>query len=155
MRTLLVFAAAVLFVSIPLHAQSGAAGWPGTFFSGYERTVHGGGFIYHSPDPSVTSPMLVRSADSADYIEWSTERVPDNFRGEDVCFVWMFGINVTTDGHLFSLYVNGQKLLDSISGLDLYFDGNSKILEPYHWGMQLLKGIRQTGESSGHSYSNG
>jgi len=31
-------------------------------------------------------------------------------------------------------------ILDSINGLDLHFDGNSKILEPYHWGMQLMKG---------------
>jgi SAM-dependent methyltransferase len=32
-------------------------------------------------------------------------------------------------------------ILDSISGLDLHFNGNSKILEPYHWGMQLVKGV--------------
>lgn len=32
-----------------------------------------------------------------------------------------------------------QIILDSINGLDLRFDGNSRILEPYHWGMQLVK----------------
>jgi SAM-dependent methyltransferase len=30
-------------------------------------------------------------------------------------------------------------ILDSIQGLDLHFSGNSRILEPYHWGMQLTK----------------
>ena len=33
-----------------------------------------------------------------------------------------------------------QIILNSIVGLDLYFNGNSRILEPYHWGMQLIKG---------------
>lgn len=47
-----------------------------------------------------------------------------------------------------------QMILDSISGLDLYFTGNRRILEPYHWGMQLLKGTEQTGKSNRHSYSN-
>ncbi len=30
-------------------------------------------------------------------------------------------------------------ILDSIEGLDLHFKGNSKVLEPYHWGIQLIK----------------
>jgi len=33
-----------------------------------------------------------------------------------------------------------QIILNSITGLDLTFSGNSRILEPYHWGMQLIKG---------------
>ncbi len=33
-------------------------------------------------------------------------------------------------------------ILDSAAGLDLSFGGNSRILEPYHWGMQLFKTIR-------------
>ena len=35
-----------------------------------------------------------------------------------------------------------QIILDSIGGLDLSFNGNSRILEPYHWGMQLIKGTK-------------
>ena len=31
-------------------------------------------------------------------------------------------------------------ILESIVGLDLHFNGNSRILEPYHWGIQLSKG---------------
>jgi SAM-dependent methyltransferase len=34
-----------------------------------------------------------------------------------------------------------ETILDAISGLDLHFNGNSRILEPYHWGMQLRKGV--------------
>lgn len=32
-----------------------------------------------------------------------------------------------------------QIIIDSAEGLGLYFGGNSRILEPYHWGMQLVK----------------
>jgi SAM-dependent methyltransferase len=31
-------------------------------------------------------------------------------------------------------------ILESTSGMDLHFEGNSRVLEPYHWGMQLVKG---------------
>lgn len=33
-----------------------------------------------------------------------------------------------------------EKILNAVSGLDLYYHGNSKVLEPYHWGIQLIKG---------------
>ena len=33
-----------------------------------------------------------------------------------------------------------RTILDSINDLDLLFKGNSRILEPYHWGIQLIKG---------------
>jgi SAM-dependent methyltransferase len=42
------------------------------------------------------------------------------------------GVHLRPDQHM---------ILDSIGGLDLCFDGNSAILEPYHWGIQLIKRI--------------
>jgi len=33
-----------------------------------------------------------------------------------------------------------DQILKSAAGLNLYLQGNSRILEPYHWGMQLVKG---------------
>ncbi len=38
-----------------------------------------------------------------------------------------------------------QMILDSIEGLD--FDGNSRILEPYHWGIQLIKSNKKSEEA--------
>jgi len=35
-----------------------------------------------------------------------------------------------------------KEILDAVSGLDLSYTGNSKILEPYHWGIQLTKGVK-------------
>lgn len=32
-------------------------------------------------------------------------------------------------------------ILSASEGLNLYFHGNSKILEPYHWGVQLIKEV--------------
>ncbi len=101
----------VTFLTGALRAQTSSTQIPKTFFSGYERALHGGGFIYHSPDPAVTSSMLVRSEDSTAYVEWETAEVPSDFDGHDAYFAWMFGINVTPNGHLFSLVVNGKKML--------------------------------------------
>lgn len=40
-----------------------------------------------------------------------------------------------------------QMILNAIKGLNLSFGGNSRLLEPYHWGMQLLKTFNQTKET--------
>lgn len=40
-----------------------------------------------------------------------------------------------------------QAILDSIKDLDLDFNGNSRILEPYHWGIQLIKSNTKTEET--------
>lgn len=36
-----------------------------------------------------------------------------------------------------------QMILDSIIGLDLRIEGDERILKPYHWGIQLIKGPQQ------------
>ena len=43
---------------------------PQDFFKGYERSLKGGGFNYHSPQPDVTSSLLIRSIDSVQDIAW-------------------------------------------------------------------------------------
>ncbi len=103
----------MLLVLIPSMAlgQAKDFSWPEKFFSGYEKTVHGGGFIYHSPEPEVTSSMLIRSLLSTDYIEWTTGKVPAGYKGQDVYFIWMFGIDVNSDSHEFTVSVNDKNLL--------------------------------------------
>jgi len=85
--------------------------WPGTFFKGYTRSLKGGGFRYHSPQPDVTSSLLIRSIDSTQYIEWETEPVPDGFKGQSVRFIWIFGIDANTDSHTYRLFVNDRLAL--------------------------------------------
>ncbi|HUI31937.1 MAG TPA: methyltransferase domain-containing protein [Candidatus Acidoferrales bacterium] len=36
-----------------------------------------------------------------------------------------------------------EMILASIGGLDLHFNGDSRILEPYHWGIKLIKEIKR------------
>ncbi len=81
---------------------------PGKFFIGYEKSVKGGGFQYHSPQPDVTSSLLLRSIDSMQYIEWETESIPAATEGPTVNLIWMFGIDANLDSHTFTLYVNGK-----------------------------------------------
>ncbi len=84
---------------------------PETYSSGYERSLRGGGFQYHSPLPDVTTSLLLRSIDSLQFIEWETEAVhhPENQR--NISFIWMFGIDANTDSHRFKLSLNGTPLL--------------------------------------------
>lgn len=112
MKTLFLIFVYSLFIVIPLEAQQAEDVFPSSFFSGYEHSLHGGGFAYHSPNPEVTSSILIRSINSSDFIKWSTEKIPDNFKDSNAYFVWMFGIDVTEDSHLFSLYANGKKILE-------------------------------------------
>lgn len=83
----------------------------GMFLKGYERSVRGGGFGYHSPQPDVTSSLLIRSIDSAQYIEWTTQRVPDGSVKAPVRFIWIFGIDANPDSHRFRLSVNDRYCL--------------------------------------------
>ena len=46
----------------------------------------------------------------------------------------------TPRGPALHLRPNQQMILGSVAGLDLLFNRNSRILEPYHWGIQLIKG---------------
>jgi SAM-dependent methyltransferase len=48
----------------------------------------------------------------------------------------------TPRGPVYQLRPDQDTILESITGIDLHFTGNSRILEPYHWGIQLIKGKR-------------
>ncbi len=99
---------ALVFLPVFLAAQ---AEIPIRFFKGYAKSLKGGGFQYHSPQPDVSSSLLLRSIDSVQYIEWETESIPKDYAGKWADFVWMFGIDANTDSHSFRLYVNGQYCL--------------------------------------------
>ncbi len=133
---------AILFLAPALiFAQ---AGLPARFFKGYIKSVKGGGFQYHSPQPDVTSSLLLRSIDSVQYIEWETESLPGDYDGSQVNFIWMFGIDANTDSHSFKLYVNDRYCLtfsnplssemkpwrvDGVQGSSLFF--RTTLLDKY------------------------
>ncbi len=90
---------------------NGTAQWNGILYSGYKSTLMGGGFLYHSPDPEVTSSMLVRSVDSSAFIEWETADVTITKEEREVRFIWMFGIDANADVHRFRIQFNGNYIL--------------------------------------------
>ena len=139
MRKIAVF----LFLSVPLLLQA-QSGLPARFFKGYAKSVKGGDFQYHSPQPDVNSSLLLRSIDSVQFIEWETEPLPVSMKELSVNFVWMFGIDANTDSHSFKLYVNGRYCLtfynpltsemkpwrvEGINGSSLFF--RTTILDKY------------------------
>ncbi len=79
-------------------------------FQGYQKTLSGFKFQYHSPI-SENSPSLLSRA-QADYqaIEWETEVVPDDFNSKEIRFIWAYGMDVTPDPREFKIYINKQHL---------------------------------------------
>ncbi|MEP0847560.1 MAG: glycosyl hydrolase family 38 [Phycisphaerae bacterium] len=75
---------------------------------GYQGRIAGEVLKYHSPDPSVTSGLLVRSIDAERVIEWETQPLPADFNGDTASFVWLFGLDVNPAGRRFTLAVNGE-----------------------------------------------
>ncbi len=85
--------------------------WPGSFFKGYSHSVTTGKFSYHSPQPDITESLLLRSIDSASFISWETEKIPEGFNESFANFIWMFGIDANPESHHYRLYVNGTYYL--------------------------------------------
>ncbi len=82
---------------------------PSTFLKGYNKSQKGNVLQYHSPHPDVRSALLVRSIDASMYIEWRTEPVPEDFKGDYCTFLWMFGIDVNAESRKFDLYIDDTR----------------------------------------------
>ncbi len=54
----------------------------------------------------------------------------------------------TPRGPSFHVRPDEEAVLSASDGLGLYSRGESKVLEPYHWGMQLVKGIQNEHRNS-------
>jgi alpha-mannosidase len=92
-------------------SQSLENDWPGKYFKGYIRSLTAGKFSYHSPQPDVTTSLLLRSIDSSSYIAWETETIPADLKDPSVNFIWMFGIDQNNNSHTYKLFLNGRYLL--------------------------------------------
>jgi len=110
----------LLFLSLSCSSFSHALenDWPGKFFKGYSRSLTAGKFSYHSPQPDVTTSLLLRSIDSSSYIEWETESIPADLKDPSVNFIWMFGIDQNNDSHTYKLFLNGNYILTFANPID-------------------------------------
>ncbi|MDP4195142.1 MAG: glycoside hydrolase family 38 C-terminal domain-containing protein [Bacteroidota bacterium] len=63
------------------------------YLQGYSRAIIGGGFSYHSPNPSINDALLVRANKLLNKIEWESEIVPNDYKGKTISFIWLFAIS--------------------------------------------------------------
>ena len=111
MKKIYLFSCLLFLFSEGLFSQNKGNDWPGKFFKGYAKSVSEGEFSYHSPQPDVTTSLLLRSIDSASYIAWETEAIPADLKGTYINFIWMFGIDANNNSHNYRLYLNDDYLL--------------------------------------------
>lgn len=106
-----------------------------TYFAGYQETISGTGYTYHSPYSNREAALISRAQASFPPIEWTTQTVPEDYQEETVSFTWLYGLGVGTQSQSFDLYVNDQQLLTFSNPLD-----NDKNI----WQIQGLQGSRLT-----------
>lgn len=103
----------ILFITLAVPAAvfaRGDAGNPHSCLAAYESYVHGEQFTYHSAHPGISAAMLIRSMQEELYIEWSTQKVPPDYREGPATFVFLAAINVHEhDSHGWDIMVNGKK----------------------------------------------
>lgn len=114
MRPLFVAFAATLLIHPSGSAQQGGdpsrlrVSLPSAYLSGYRRDLKGEVLDYHSPVPTVTTSLLVRSEDRARSIAWESQAVPTDVRGAEATFVLMVGIDVNARPRRFDVRVGGR-----------------------------------------------
>lgn len=89
------------------------------YLQGYTSVLSGTNFSYHSPLPYVNLCLLTRASADYDPIEWQTEKVPNDYKGDMVSFIWLYAIDVIGESENFDLYVNGKKYFTFSNPVDL------------------------------------
>ena len=84
----------------------------GKFLNGFSKKISGDEISYHAPDPRAKEALLIRSQDSTNFIQWESSIVPENLDQQNISFVWMFGMDASSDQHRFVLSANGKDLVN-------------------------------------------
>jgi len=82
------------------------------FLNGFSKKISGDEISYYAPDPRATDALLIRSQDSTNVIQWESSIVPESFDQQNISFVWMFGMDASSEQHNFVLSVNGKDLVE-------------------------------------------
>jgi alpha-mannosidase len=100
----------LLFVFGMLIASSQNPGNPKGLLAGYFKTIRGGDFNYHSPQPNVSSALLIRSVEKNLFVEWETEPVPADYISKEARFIFIAAIDVNPENpHSWDVYINEKK----------------------------------------------
>ncbi len=81
------------------------------YFAGYQKSLAGQNFAYHSPNSSNDESLLVRADKNFDSLEWETEKIPVDYNQKTISFIWLYALSVRPDGETFKLSVQGEELL--------------------------------------------
>jgi len=88
-------------------------GNPHGYLKGYAKTLRGGDFTYHSPQPNVSSALLIRSIEKNLYVEWETESVPPDYKKKEAKFIFLAAIDVKDVAketlRKWDVYINNKK----------------------------------------------
>ncbi|MCP3933512.1 MAG: glycosyl hydrolase family 38 [Bacteroidetes bacterium] len=78
------------------------------WLSGYKNRISGEVLGYHSAMKGLHQSLLVRSLDSANYIEWETAPIPEDYTEESVEFAWLANYDVSRDARKYKMYLNDE-----------------------------------------------
>ena len=85
-------------------------GNPKGYLKGYFKTIKGDNFTYHSPQPNVSSALLIRSMEKNLFVEWETEPVPADYKAREARFIFLAAIDVNPQNpHSWEIYINDKK----------------------------------------------
>jgi alpha-mannosidase len=78
-----------------------------TLVNGFDHTIAGDNFYYHSSVPVARESLLIRATDGRSSMEWATSPVPLAVNTESITFGWLAGIGSSPGFASFGLAVNG------------------------------------------------
>ncbi|WP_299577992.1 glycosyl hydrolase-related protein [uncultured Sunxiuqinia sp.] len=85
------------------------------WFEGFQKNIGGNEFTYHSFRNDVSASLITRCTDGEMGIEWETAVVPENWNKKSTGFLWIAAIDLTSNKHIFDVYVNGEKRFEITS----------------------------------------
>jgi alpha-mannosidase len=101
----------VFLFAIVLLLSAGSTLAQGKYINGYQSDVSGVNFAYPSPYSYNDECYLTRANKDVGRMEWQTDIVPGNYSDKTVSFIWVYGIDVTSNPQQFNLSVNGTEVL--------------------------------------------
>jgi hypothetical protein len=112
-RILICFLVSVIAILYSHISPAQNPGNPQGYLKGYAKTLKGGDFNYHSPQPNVSAALLIRSMEKNLYVEWETEPVPADYNKKEAKFIFLAAIDVKDitkeTVRKWDIYVNDRK----------------------------------------------
>ena len=80
-------------------------GW----FEGFQKSIGTNDFSYHSLRNDIHESLLTRANNGDMAIEWETQKIPDDYKGQIASFVWIAALDLTDEETHFDVFINDNK----------------------------------------------